>query len=190
MTKHHTTHHAFKHFVFLTVCVVIFSLGLTSDNGSAQTAFTAHDGLKVKSWQGGTVSDDGRYVAGLVATTKDQRLNIDHYRFGDPTYVAPRKSQLIVIDTKAQKTIFPFKETAVFRALEGSPDSTKLAFILVANGVQSLQLYDAQKNKLTEIELKTDKPIAGNAGFMYGRVSFLSWTPDCSGLVLSMREKD
>ncbi|MFC2164488.1 alpha/beta hydrolase family protein [Acidobacteriota bacterium] len=190
MTKHHTTHHAFKHFVFLTVFVVIFSLGFIAQAGFSQTAFTAHDGLKVKSLQGGTVSDDGRYVAGLVATTKDQRLDIDHYRFGDPTYIAPRKSQLIIIDTNTQKTIFTFKEKAIFRALEWSPDCKSLAFILIANGKQSLQLYDTQKNNLKEIKLKTEKPIAGNAGFMYGSVSFLRWTPDGTGLILSMREKD
>lgn len=190
MIKLHTARQSFKLSVLLAVFVAIFSLGLTTLTGFAQSEFTVRDSLKVKSWQSGTVSDDGRYAAGLVATTKDLRFNIDHHRFGDPTYVAPRKSQLIIIDTKTQKEIYPFKEKAIFRSLEWSPDSTKLAFILIGDGKQSLQLYDAQKNKLREVELKTDKPIAGNAGFMYGSVSFLSWTPDGSGLVLSMREKD
>jgi dipeptidyl aminopeptidase/acylaminoacyl peptidase len=173
--------------VFLAVC--LFFCGLSA-NVFSQTPFTVDDGLNVKSLLGSAVSDDGRFVASLVATTKDLRLNIDHYRFGDPTYVAPRVTRLVIIDTKTKETVFSSKEKAVFRALEWSPDSTKLAFILISDGRQSLQLYDVQQNKSREVQLRTDKPIAGNAGFMFGSVSFLHWTPDGSGLILPMREKD
>jgi len=169
---------------------MLCSLSGLSGPAIAQTAFTVADGLRVKQLRGVSISDDGRYAAGLVATSKDQRLDIDHYRFGDPTYVAPRLSQLVIIDTKSQKTIYASEEKAVYRTLEWSPDSQKLAFIVIANGQQSLHIYDAQQNKRIKIALKTEKPIAGNAGFMYGTVSFLRWMPDDSGLILSMREKD
>ena len=182
-----------RQFGLLIGCVILilfFSPNGALKGAFAQTAFTTHDGLKMKSLQVRAVSDDGRYVAALVTTTKDMRLGIDHYRFGDPTYVAPQKKHLIVIDTKTQKTNFPLKDKAIIRTLEWSPDSKKLAFILISEGRQSLCLYDTGKNKTKEIELKTDKPLAGSAGFMYGTVSFLCWTPDGTSLVLSMREKD
>jgi len=126
MDEHCTKPKKFGFFVGSIIWVLLFTLNGVPKGAFAQTAFTTHDGLKLRSLQRAAISDNGQYIAGVTMTTREQRLDIDHYRFGDPTYIAPQRGHLTIIDTKAQKSIYTSRDKGVFRALEWSPDSTKL----------------------------------------------------------------
>lgn len=60
--------------------------------------FTIEDALNVKTSSIQSVSDDGKYTVLAIGTHRG-RLNVDHFRFGDPTYISPRLSEYVVIDT-------------------------------------------------------------------------------------------
>jgi len=126
MDEHCTKSKKSGYLVGSIILVLLFTLNGASKGAFAQTAFTTHDGLKLRSLQRAAISDNGQYIAGVIMTAREQRPGIDHCRFGDPTYITPQRGYLTIIDTKAQKSIYTSKDKAVFRALEWSPDSAKL----------------------------------------------------------------
>jgi hypothetical protein len=63
------------------------------------TPFTAEDMLKVASISVLDVTDDGTRLAATVRRPIDNDFT-DHRRFGDPTYLAPSRVRLEIIDTR------------------------------------------------------------------------------------------
>jgi hypothetical protein len=111
-----------------TVSFVIgIVLALTSlpSLGSAQSAgspFTVDDLLDVTNINLADLSDDGRWLAATSGSLRD-RIGIDNHRFGDPTYVAPKrtKRRLVIrswIGARMEKTSILF----ITRARNGSGD--------------------------------------------------------------------
>ena len=74
------------------------------------TPFTVEDLLEVRSLNDGELSDDGRWLAIQTASLRD-RIGIDNYRFGDPTYISPTRAEVLIIDTQAGRAqgLFPDK---------------------------------------------------------------------------------
>jgi len=145
----------------------------------AQTSFTSHDALRVRSLRIQDVSDDGRYIACFVSTRKG-RLNVDHERFGDPTYISPYFGELVVIDSETEEVHTLFNTEVQVRTFTWSPDGHVLAFFLRKGDHYDLHIYDAERKRLREVKPKTDKAISSS--------SFLQWTSDGKGLVLALRE--
>mgnify|MGYP006274910257 FL=1 len=140
--------------------------------------FTPDEMLDVKNINIAEITDDGRFAA-VTSSTQRDRLGIDHFRFADPTYVQQRTSRLFVVNTENGD---PFEVTdgpAVIQAVAWSPDNRTLAFILMDNQRVTLQMYDAERQRLRELKPKTDLEIASNTD--------LDWLPDGSGLILSLR---
>ena len=69
-----------------------------------KSPFTTQDVLNVKFFNVRDISKDGKMVAGTISTRRD-RLNINHRRFGDPNYFSPRKSSLVAINTETGQQI-------------------------------------------------------------------------------------
>src|SRR5437016_9543708 len=68
--------------------------------------FSAEDMLKVVSASVQAMSDDGRLVAVTERRTYDN-AEVDNYRYGDPTYLAPSAVRFVVVDTATGQRFLP-----------------------------------------------------------------------------------
>jgi hypothetical protein len=71
--------------------------------------FTVDDMLDVKTVSIAALSDDGQWMAATTSSLRD-RIGIDNHRFGDPTYIAPAKTDLLAIDTRSGKSLKIFAD--------------------------------------------------------------------------------
>ena len=126
----------------------------------------------------GDMTDDGQWIAGTIASSRD-RLNVDHLRYGDPTYVSPSFGQLVLLDVGSGEFTPILDNPAQTQGLTWSPDGGMLAFFVYENERQGLRLFDRASGAVRAVELDSDKEIATNSG--------LEWRPDGSGLLLDLR---
>jgi len=147
---------------------------------AAQTlrAFTPDDALQVRSVRIADVTDDGRRVAATVQRRID-RLNVDHRRFGDPTYVAPSLVQVLVIDTRTGDVRSLYDDPVQARGFRWDPAGERLAFFMLRRSAYGLYVHDARAGTTREVVLGTGKQIASN--------SSLVWSPDGARILLSLR---
>ena len=164
-----------KHLFIFIILFILFSTQVLI----AQTPFTSQDALKVKSFRISAITDDGNYIAGTIGTRKD-RMNTNHKRFGDPTYISASTSELVILNTKTKEKILPFKNKVQVSSLSWSPDNKQLAFILLKNNQYFLHIFSLGNKKVKEIKLKTDKSISSNSN--------LEWAPDGKSILLALRE--
>src|SRR5262245_41281595 len=89
----------------------------------------------------GDLSADGRWLAGTTITTRD-RIGIDNTRFQDPTYIAPSAAEVWVVETAtgAPRKVFPEKRQV--RALKWSPDGSRLAMLVLTNGIYEPMMWE------------------------------------------------
>ena len=171
----------------LTRSIFVVSL-LTSSAAWAQqaTPFTAEDMLRITSISVLDVTEDG---SRMVATTRRPVDNdsTDHRRYGDPTYLAPARVRLEIIDTRSGSKDAPFKELVNVRDASWSRDGKRLAILLARDATTpdgfpstSLHIWDADKRAMATV--KPAQPIAVN--------STLAWTPDGASLVVALRSPE
>lgn len=164
-----------------TLAALVFALALVSIAtwpADETTPFTAADSLRVKSFSVQSMTDDGRWIAGLVTTPYD-RLGVDHHRFGDPTYVAPRPAEAVILDASTGRMEPLFRDKVHAQGMTWSPDGKTLAFFLRKGNAFSLHTYDREKKRLREIRLRSQKAISSN--------SPLIWTNDGRSLLIALR---
>src|SRR5260370_23068447 len=106
----------------LSLLVLAFTLASTAAPGT----FNVDDLLHVANVGIADISPDGRWVAVTVSTLED-RIGIDNHRFGDPTYIAPNRMDLVVFDTQTGASQKVFPEQAQVRGLKWSPDDARRA---------------------------------------------------------------
>ena len=140
--------------------------------------FTPDEMLEVENTNITGVTDDGQFVAVSSSSSRD-RLGIDHFSFGDPTYVQQRTSRLYVLNTENGKQNEVTDGPTVIQNSAWSPDNKTLAVIMMDDQRVTLRMYDANRDRLREFNPKTDLEIASNTD--------LNWTPDGTGLILSLR---
>jgi len=142
--------------------------------------FTTEDALNVAYATLQAVSPDGRYAA-VTRWTQRDRKNVDHLRFGDPTYIAPSLAEVLVLDVDAASTRSLFDGPVQVRRFVWSPDGNTLAFLLRRANEWDLALYDVGRDRLRLLQVTDGRAIAGN--------STLQWRPDGSGLLLQVRDR-
>ena len=140
--------------------------------------FTPDEMLEVENTNITGVTDDGQFVAVSSSSSRD-RLGIDHFSFGDPTYVQQRTSRLYVLNTESGEQNEVTDGPTVIQNSAWSPDNKTLAVIMMDDQRVTLRMYDANRDRLREFNPKTDLEIASNTD--------LNWTPDGTGLILSLR---
>jgi dienelactone hydrolase len=110
----------------------------------ARVPFTAEDMLNVASIAVADLSDDGARVAVTLRRSGDN-AEVDNYRYGDPTYVSPSRSRVLVIDTQTGVTQTPFTDLVDFTRAAWSHDGTKLAILLSGRPrADTVRLVDAR----------------------------------------------
>ena len=144
-------------------------------------AFTVDDLLDVSSVNIADISDDGRWIAATSATLRD-RIGVNNFRFGDPTYVAPAKVEILVIDTQTGKAQKLFAEKRSVRQLKWSPDGNRLALLALNGEFFEPAIWERTSGKWTALKLPPNKMAADN--------SELLWTPSGGRLLLAVRQRD
>ncbi|NIN72230.1 MAG: prolyl oligopeptidase family serine peptidase [Gemmatimonadetes bacterium] len=142
--------------------------------------FTIEDLLDVASARVLDLSADGRWLAITVASRRD-RIGIDNYRYGDPTYVRPSVQELWVIDTHSAESsqVFPGKRN-VMRA-SWSPDGRRLAIVEARGETFNAWIWNRETEGVQEISLPSGRELAGQGA------GGIEWTADGGALLLPLR---
>ena len=162
---------------------VLIALILVSAAGDSVIAqqdglFTPNTALDVMSGSIADVTSDGQWLAVTVQSRRD-RTDVDHMRFGDPTYVSPASTRVLLIETTSGDQEWLFGDPVQVRGLTWSPDDTQLGYFLMVRGQYQLRVYDIESGNTRSVSLGTTKEISSN--------SPLIWAPDGSSVLLSLR---
>ena len=166
----------FKRSVFITLILV----SAAGDSVIAQQdgLFTPNTALDVMSGSVADVTSDGQWLAVTVQSRRD-RTDVDHMRFGDPTYVSPASTRVLLIETTSGDQEWLFGDPVQVRGLTWSPDDTQLGYFLMVGGQYQLRMYNIESGNTRSVSLGTTKEISSN--------SPLIWAPDGSSVLLSLR---
>jgi dipeptidyl aminopeptidase/acylaminoacyl peptidase len=147
---------------------------------SSGTEFTVEDALDVASARLLDLSADGRWLAITVASLRD-RIGVDNYRYGDPTYVRPSVQELWVIDTHSAEStqVFPGKRNVV-RA-SWSPDGRQLAVMEARGATFQAWVWDRETGERHDVLLPSGRELAGQGA------GGIEWTADGGALLLPLR---
>lgn len=174
-----------RFFPLVTAAVLVHAA--TYAQVAKPSEFSAEDMLKVVSASVQAMTDDGRLVAITERRTYDN-AQVDNYRYGDPTYLAPSAARFVVIDVETGRRSFPLGDKLTnVRQAEFSRDGQQLAVLVASpatkttNAVISLMVGVAT-GTLAAVPVKSANLIAAN--------SSLDWTPDGSRVVVSMRSPE
>ena len=143
-----------------------------------QRLFTPEIALDVRGVGIAAVTDDGARLAATVRTRHD-RTGVDHDRYGDPTYISPTTTRLMVIDTRSGDRTWVHEEPAQLRGFSWSPDGGRLAYFAVEDGAYRLRIFDAGTGRTQAVALRTDREIASS--------SPLVWSPDGANVLIALR---
>ena len=162
---------------------VLIALILVSAAGDSVIAqqdglFTPNTALDVMSGSIADVTSDGQWLVVTVQSRRD-RTDVDHMRFGDPTYVSPASTRVLLIETTSGDQEWLFGDPVQVRGLTWSPDDTQLGYFLMVRGQYQLRVYDIESGNTRSVSLGTTKEISSN--------SPLIWAPDGSSVLLSLR---
>ncbi|MDE2806579.1 MAG: prolyl oligopeptidase family serine peptidase [Gemmatimonadota bacterium] len=163
---------------FVVVLTAALAVLTPLPSHAQQRPFTPEVALDVNLVSIAAVTSDGSRVAATVRTRRD-RTDVDHQRFGDPTYISPVSTRLMVIDTRNGERTWVHEEPAQLRGFAWSPDGERLAYFAVEDGEYRLRIFDARAGSAETVALGTDKEIASS--------SPLVWAPDASGVLLGLR---
>ncbi|HYP25642.1 MAG TPA: prolyl oligopeptidase family serine peptidase [Blastocatellia bacterium] len=147
--------------------------------GSDPAAFTVDDLLDVVNVSAAGLSDDGRWLAAVSGSLRD-RIGIDNYRFGDPTYIAPSLVDVWIIDTETAKSQKLFPEKRQVRGLKWSPDGRKLALFVLKGDRYEPVVWDRAAGKFLDVAVPASKYAAEN--------SEIEWMADSSKLMFALRD--
>jgi dipeptidyl aminopeptidase/acylaminoacyl peptidase len=160
--------------------VLLLSLSLAAapdDRG----VFTVDDLLHVANATIADVSADGRWAALTVSSLED-RIGIDNRRYGDPTYIAPHKMDVLVVDTQSGATTNLFPNRTQVKGLKFSPDGKHLAMFALRSESFALRIWDKATGNFSTVTPPEGKAL-DDAGEM-------RWTRDGTKLILPLRAAD
>ncbi|HVO99763.1 MAG TPA: prolyl oligopeptidase family serine peptidase [Bryobacteraceae bacterium] len=144
-------------------------------------SFTVDDLLRVANATVADVSADGRWAALIVSSLED-RIGIDNHRYGDPTYIAPHKMDVLVVDTRSGATTELFPSRTQAKGLKFSPDGSRLALLAQRNESFALRIWDRASGNFTTVNAPDGKAIDESGD--------LAWTRDGAQLILGLRAAD
>ncbi len=143
-----------------------------------QRLFTPEIALDVRGVSIAAVTDDGARIAATVRTRHD-RTGVDHDRYGDPTYISPATTRLMVIDTRSGDRTWVHEDPAQLRSYAWSPGGERLAYFAVEDGSYRLRIFDVGTGRTETVALRTDREVASS--------SPLVWSPDGASVLIGLR---
>jgi dipeptidyl aminopeptidase/acylaminoacyl peptidase len=148
-------------------------------NSIAQkTAFTTDDAIKVKGMGSQNLSNDGKYLAGILSDGS-ARFGTDHFRFQDPSYLNVYAGELLIITTEDASELRPYAGKAKVTSIAWAPNNKEIAFLEQKGGKLHLMIYDVERKKLREVRIKGDPLLANND---------LTWATDSKSLFVHTRD--
>ena len=144
------------------ITLLLLALPLTL-SAQALRPFTTEDALRVKSVSIADATEDARWLAATVATAQS-RMNTDHFRFGDPTYVGPSLVELFVMDAETGERWDVFQGQVQVTSLTWSPSGDRLAFLQLVGDEVRLQLWDRDSKRVRRVGLRPQRQLAWGAG--------------------------
>ena len=164
--------------ILAAVCGAALASLAAPEPATAQQAFTPEVALDVRTPGIAAVTHDGSRVAVTVRTRRD-RTDVDHQRYGDPTYISPVSTRLMVIDTDSGARSWVHEDPAQLSDFAWSPDGRRLAYFVVEDDQYRLRIYDADAGAGRTVSLQTGRRVASS--------SPLVWSPDGASLLLGLR---
>jgi len=162
---------------FLPLLIVTLLLCGTV-NAQQMRPFSAEIALDVRNARIAGITDDGSRIAVTVQTRRD-RTDTDHQRYGDPTYLSPASTRLMVINTRTGEQTWVHEDPAQLRGFTWSPDGNHLGYFMAHNDQFELHIYDVATASWTMPVLQTDKEVSAS--------SPLVWSPDGASILLGLR---
>ncbi len=144
-------------------------------------SFTVDDVLHVSTAVIGDISADGRWVAVTVSSLED-RIGVDNHRYGDPTYIAPHKMDVLVVDTQTGAATKVFENRTQAKGLKFSPDGKYLAMLAQRAESFALRIWDRTTGNFTTVTAPAGKAIDESGE--------LQWTRDSAKLIVPLRSAD
>jgi dipeptidyl aminopeptidase/acylaminoacyl peptidase len=129
----------------------------------------------------GDLSPDGKWLAATMGSLRG-RIGIDNTRFQDPTYTAPSVVDVVIIDTSTGKSQNVFAGKQQVRGFKWAPDSSRLAFFALKDGVFAPMLWERTAAAVRPIAVPAGKEAAENAEF--------EWSRDGSEVFFAVRSGD
>ncbi len=166
--------------ILLLGLVTAFPLSGTAARDD-KSLFTIDDYFQTTALRVADLTRDGRWAACQVSTYEDRQPR-DNTRYGDPTYISPSPSELVIIDTLSGDQSKVFQEKRHVRSPSWSPGGVTLAFFLLKDGEYELTLFDRVSKRLTPIPVPFDNKIASN--------SPLIWSEDGRQITFTIRSAD
>ena len=146
----------------LVTVALLAGLALPAAGQDGSRPFTPEDALNVRTLSVEDLSPDGRWAAVTVRTHRD-RLNVDHFRFGDPTYVAPSLEELILVDTRTGDEMPLLDGRVQVDQVAWSPDGRHLAWLRYDDGSHHLETWSVETGEVRRVDLRSDRPLASNS---------------------------
>lgn len=150
-------------------------------SAQALRPFTMEDALRIQSVNTAAVTDDARWIAATVSTAQS-RMNTDHFRFGDPTYIGPSLVEVMVLDAETGESYALFEEPVQVSGFTWSPRGDRLAFRRLVNEEVRLEIWDRDSERVRQVRLRPQRELAWGGS--------MEWLPDGSGLVLGIRAEN
>src|SRR5580698_6336761 len=158
--------------------LLLVLLVVSASTAAPDATFGVDDMLNVHTVNIADLSDDGKWLAATSASLRD-RIGIDNHRFGDPTYIAPSRTDLLVIETATGKSQSLFPDRRQVTALTWSPGAARLAMLALAGDAFQLMIWERATGKTIAVAMPAGKAAASNAE--------LRWTPDGARLLVNLQ---
>jgi dipeptidyl aminopeptidase/acylaminoacyl peptidase len=150
---------------------------------TAQAGFMVQDALAVQSVQLWDLSRDGRWAVVAVSALED-RLGTDNHRFGDPTYLAPRRAEIRIVDAETGAARRLFDRSAQVEAAVWSPDAARLALLVRSGDGFEYRVWERERDRFRIIRLPGATLAAANSRLRP------VWSQDGATLILPIRAGD
>ncbi|MEX2465436.1 MAG: hypothetical protein WD995_00915, partial [Gemmatimonadota bacterium] len=169
----------FRSFTLVALASSALTLSVSPPVSAQETQrFSTELALDVGSPQVADVTEDGSHAV-VVVRTRRGRVDVDHERYGDPTYVAPALVTAMVVDTRSGERIWLHEQPAQVSDFTWSPDGSRLVYIHYEGSRFEVRLYETGGSETRPLTLRTDKSVAS--------ATSLVWSPDGGTLLLSLR---
>ncbi len=159
--------------------VLLITVALcTSVSAQQMRSLTPEIALDVSNARVAAMTDDGSRLAVTVQTRRD-RTDVDHQRYGDPTYLSPSSTRLMVIDTATGEQTWVHEEPEQIRGFTWSPDGSQLGYFMAHDGRYELHVFDVAAGSWSMPELQTDMEVSSSSPLVF--------SPDGATVVLGLR---